>query len=154
MGDDFDKWNLQKKNINNEPANMFFRRREIWWCRMGLNIGYEQNGKGEFFRRPVLIIKKLSKHTFLGVPVTTKNKEGFMYKKFVLSWGDWRVLNLGQMRVFDVRRITKRLDTLNIEEFFEIVKAVQNFIEPLSSSDMGISPDQALPEYPPEANTA
>ncbi len=155
MDKDFDRWNVQKKNIHNESPNIFFRRREIWWCRMGLNIGYEQDGKGEAFRRPVLIIRKLSRYTFLGIPVTTQPKEGFMYKRFLLSSGDWRVINMGQMRTFDARRITARLDTLEPKEFFEIIKAVQNFIQPLLpiGSESVEDKDQALPENPLEANT-
>ena len=37
---------------------------------IGKNIGYETLGKQELFLRPVLVYKKLSKSTFVGIPLT------------------------------------------------------------------------------------
>ena len=46
---------------------------------MGQNIGFEQNGKGKEFIRPVLIYKKLTKDMFIGIPLTTTNREGSFF---------------------------------------------------------------------------
>jgi hypothetical protein len=41
---DFDSWNEIKKKTESEKPR-FYKVREIWWCRFGLNIGTEQDGK-------------------------------------------------------------------------------------------------------------
>ena len=35
------------------------------------NIGFEQSGKGDEFLRPVLILKRLTKEMFFGIPLST-----------------------------------------------------------------------------------
>ena len=62
MEKDFDKWNTEKKLIDQRIINKdkFFYPREVWWCSAGLNIGVESNGKNKNFERPMLIIKKFN----------------------------------------------------------------------------------------------
>ena len=57
MKKDFDKWNERKKALN-DRERILFNPREIWWCSFGVNIGSEQDGSGDNFERPVIIIKK------------------------------------------------------------------------------------------------
>jgi len=47
MEKDFDRWNEIKKATDaaEEAARLYFREGEIWWVRLGRNIGYEANGK-------------------------------------------------------------------------------------------------------------
>lgn len=75
----FDQWNSQKKNIDKEQNKKTFHEREIWFIKIGENIGFEQNGKGDKFLRPVIIYKKFSKFVFLGIPLTRVNKDGKFY---------------------------------------------------------------------------
>ena len=44
MKKDFDSWNEKKKILNNNDVS-FYHEREVWWCSLGVNVGYEQNGK-------------------------------------------------------------------------------------------------------------
>ena len=71
MNKDFDNWGVVKKRLNCIRNLRTFNEREIWWCSVGLNIGYEIYGKNELFNRPVLIIKKFSSSIFLGLPLTS-----------------------------------------------------------------------------------
>ena len=71
MQKDFDTWNLQKKQINNKHRRITFHEREIWWCSLGLNIGFEQDGKNYLYERPVLVIRKFNKHTLWILPLTS-----------------------------------------------------------------------------------
>ena len=57
-----------------KPKKLYFKRREMWWANIGLNIGFEVKGKGENFARPVLILKELSPDTCLIIPLTTSSK--------------------------------------------------------------------------------
>ena len=54
MQKDFDRWNKIKKATDaaDEAARLYFRDREVWWVRLGHNIGYEANGKSREFTRP------------------------------------------------------------------------------------------------------
>ena len=71
MQKDFDSWNDFKKKIEEKMSAPTFKQQEVLWCSIGLNIGHEENGKNEFFNRPVLVVRKFSKHIFLGVPLST-----------------------------------------------------------------------------------
>lgn len=59
MEKNFDKWNGEKKRVNIRDENTLFHEREVWWCSLGVNIGFEQDGKNDIFERPVLIIRNI-----------------------------------------------------------------------------------------------
>ena len=80
---DFDGWNIQKKDIENRIP-IYVSERDIWFCSMGINIGSEQDGKHELFERPVLVIKKVSLNTFIGLPLTSNKKKGSWYVEMLL----------------------------------------------------------------------
>ena len=56
MNKDFDKWNTEKKQTNAEQPRLYTVR-EVWWCRLGGNVGSEQDGSGRAFLRPVVIVR-------------------------------------------------------------------------------------------------
>ena len=58
------KWCEAKILLSERPSNILFKEGEIWWCRIGMNIGHETYGKGASFSRPVLIFKKFSNDFF------------------------------------------------------------------------------------------
>lgn len=47
---DFDKWNKSKKEIDSNNNYLpLYHERQIRWCRLGINIGSEQDGTGYEF---------------------------------------------------------------------------------------------------------
>ncbi len=64
-GELFESWNMQKRNIDAKERKLLFREGDVWWCSIGKNIGAEQDGKNEFFERPILIYKKFNQDQFL-----------------------------------------------------------------------------------------
>lgn len=43
---DFDSWNQKKKIVNNkEHLSPLFKERDIWWLSIGINVGFEEDGK-------------------------------------------------------------------------------------------------------------
>jgi hypothetical protein len=49
---DFAAWHLHKVLLQDEPGRIFhFYEGEVWWCAMGLNLGFEEDGKGVQFAR-------------------------------------------------------------------------------------------------------
>ena len=76
MEKDFDKWNSIKKDLDKRDKKFFFKDGEIWWMSVGLYVAKESCGKGIIFKRPVLVLKKLSSDTFIGLPLSSKEKIG------------------------------------------------------------------------------
>ena len=76
MEKDFDRWNKLKKAINasDESERVYFHEGDIWWARVGVNIGYEIDGKHKQFARPVIVLKKYNQYSFLALPLTTAQK--------------------------------------------------------------------------------
>ena len=101
---DFDSWNIHKKEIDSTDNKKTFHEREIWFIKIGENIGFEQNGKGTEFLRPVIVYKKFSKNVFLGIPLTKTNRAGKFYSEF--EFKDQRSFAiLSQIRLFDSKRL-------------------------------------------------
>ncbi|HBM45364.1 MAG: 2,4-dihydroxyhept-2-ene-1,7-dioic acid aldolase [Parcubacteria group bacterium GW2011_GWF2_38_76] len=67
-------WHVLKSEIENVGQEKKFREREIWWCSLGENIGFEQDGKNEKFERPVLILRKFNCGMFFGIPLTSQKR--------------------------------------------------------------------------------
>ena len=100
---DFDRWHPTKRNLDARTGLPNFKERAIWWCSVGINIGFEIYGKGDVFTRPVLIIRKFDASTFLGAPLTTSQTEGYYRAPYILNGKNEFVL-LNQIRTYDARR--------------------------------------------------
>ena len=127
MQKDFDSWNKRKKEIN-AGGTVFYHQREIRWCSLGINVGFEQDGTSEAFRRPVLIIKGFSRHVCLVVPLTTsiKNNPYHMSVGVIASREAFAILS--QVRLIDTKRLHDRLSILPQVRFDEIRKAIRDLI--------------------------
>lgn len=61
MQKDFDAWNENKKRLHVEGENKLYHKQEVWWCSLGVNVGFEQDGTGIDGQRPVLILKSMGR---------------------------------------------------------------------------------------------
>lgn len=120
--DEFEKWNRQKKIIDAATTRIFYREREIRWCRLGRNIGSEQRGSGQRFERPVLIVRALSRETCIIVPLTTSSK----MSKFRLRLDKESVALLSQIKIVDIKRLTNVIKVVDEKSFRTIKKAIRN----------------------------
>jgi len=116
----FDEWNEVKKSISQEKNVVYFIERDIFWASIGVNIGFEQDGKGDIFSRPVLILKKYSKNIFLGIPLSTKIKEGSFFFSFKLNGKVSNAL-LVQSRSYDSKRLENKIGMISKNDF-ELLK--------------------------------
>jgi mRNA-degrading endonuclease toxin of MazEF toxin-antitoxin module len=121
MTKEFTQWNTQKEHIHTEGVRKFYHVREIWWCSLGVNVGYEQDGSGEEYRRPVLILKGLSQDTCLIIPLTTSTQKHFLRPSIGTVGGKEAHALLSQIRVIDTRRLVRKIEYLDIE-MFEIIR--------------------------------
>jgi len=70
----FDDWNTLKKELQEKQSRIRFKEAEIWWVSIGQNIKSESYGKGENYRRPILVLRKLSADTCICIPLSSQKK--------------------------------------------------------------------------------
>lgn len=127
MKKDFQNWHQRKTAIEHKAEpRVFFHEREVWWCSIGLNIGFEQDGRGERFSRPVLVFKKFNKEVFWALPLSTKIKTGKFYAPVHLGDGMARVAIISQIRLIDAKRLIVKVGSIAENNYAEIQKAVIN----------------------------
>jgi mRNA interferase MazF len=129
MEKDFKDWHKAKKEIHTTFDRHFYHEREVRWCSLGQNIGYEIDGKGIKFARPVLILKGFNKEICLCLPITTKYKQGKYYHELDLKDGLKRHVILSQIRLIDTKRLGKIIGVLDEEQFHKIKKAFISIIQ-------------------------
>ena len=120
MQKDFDTWNINKKRIHNEGQNKFYHTREVWWCSLGMNVGFEEDGTGTEYERPVLILKGFSKNTCLVIPLTTSLKKHPLRIPLGMVDGKYASAILSQMRIIDTKRLIDKIGFIEKQIFEEI----------------------------------
>jgi mRNA interferase MazF len=108
MQKDFDLWATQKKKADALFQRPMFKENEVWWCSLGVNVGDEQDGKGDSFTRPVLVLKKFNRNIFMGIPLSTQLKDNQFYHRILFKGIEQSVL-LSQMRLFDAKRFRDKM---------------------------------------------
>jgi len=116
MSKDFNQWHNLKQNLHNSRKVVVFKERDIIWASIGINIGYEQDGKGEISSRPLLILKKYNRNLFFGIPLSTKVKEGSFFFEFMLNDKPSSAL-LVQGRTYDVKRLENKIGMISKQDF-------------------------------------
>ncbi len=119
----FDKWNEVKKNLHTKKNKIFFKERDIFYIKLGENIGFEQSGKGDVFLRPVVILKKFNNSFFMGVPLTSTIKDGQYYFVFDFKNKKSNAI-LSQIRAFDTKRIKHKIGMINKNDFIKIKEKI------------------------------
>lgn len=125
---DFDRWNIQKKITDSAENKKTFHEKEIWFIKVGENIGFEQNGKGEEFLRPVIVYKKFSKNVFLGIPLTKTTKESKFYGSFDFK-GQKSNAILSQIRLFDSKRLKYKIGKMSVGDFERVKRKLIELIQ-------------------------
>ena len=124
MEKDFLKWHKEKEQINNTKGTALFHEREVWWCRVGVNVGFEMDGRGETFERPVVIVKKFNLDVCLVVPLTARSKKGKYYFSIGKVADRDATAVLSQIRFIDRKRLANKITTLDKEIFNKLVKEI------------------------------
>ena len=127
MEKEFDNWNNFKKTLEWSSNNILFKEGDIWWTSIWVNIWEESCWKWEEFRRPVLVIKKLSKNNCIVVPLSSKIKTWTWFAPYTLHWIKYTAL-LYQIKMLNIKRFTKREAELNSDDFNEIKKRLKQLL--------------------------
>ena len=123
----FKDWIDVKIKTDKEVVSTKIREGEIRWCRIGVNVGYEILGKGDTFKRPVLILKKFSGDVFLGCPLTSKKHDGDWYFNLEHE-GEVRCIILNQARLMDRKRLEEKMYEINEQDLKNAKEAYCNLI--------------------------
>ena len=84
---------------------------------MGNNIGFEQNGKGKEFVRPVIVYKKLTKDMFIGIPLTTTQREGSFFFNFKFLSHKISTAILIQSRLYSTKRLLNKIGVIDKSDY-------------------------------------
>jgi len=130
MATAFDEWNEVKKKTQNETKIWTIKNREIYWLKVGKNLGFESYGKDKEFLRPVLVFKKFSKDLFIGLPMTSKIKDSKYYFKFIpMNKKKENSLMLSQLRAFSTKRIKSKYGKISVDDYKKVKKEVAKILD-------------------------
>ncbi len=125
MKEIFNNWNELKQKIQEKDSkNIFFKEWDIWWSSLWQNIQTESNWKWENFRRPILVLKKLSSDSFICIPLSTKLKEGTWFYQYNLHWEKYTAL-LYQIKMIHKNRLRIKIWQIDEFDFIEIKKRLK-----------------------------
>lgn len=128
MKKDFQKWHDRKRHIEHERPRVFFHEREIWLCHLGENIGFEQDGRGDQFLRPVIVLKKFNNAVLWGVPLTRTDKKNQYYFTFTFDDKKASVAILSQVRLIDAKRLKYKMGDMNDADFASLKAKIRQLL--------------------------
>jgi len=118
----FQEWIELKEKIHFNNKLPRISEGEVWWCSCGENIGVEINGKSARFTRPVVIMKKLSELSFMGIPLTSQTKTGSWYFGFDFL-NKKQFAAICQARIMSASRLHNKIGRLPEPDLLNIKKA-------------------------------
>jgi mRNA interferase MazF len=129
MAKDFDLWNDDKKRIDKINKIFYFKEREVWWCSLGVNIGYEADGKNQQFVRPILILKTFGNGTCWMLPLTSVKKENpYYYECLIQGAIEKSYIVLSQIKLISNKRIIKKMGMISREDFQKVKKEITRIL--------------------------
>lgn len=127
---EFIAWNDLKQNLDLKEFKQttFPDTREVWMCNLGRNIGREQNGRGDSFSRPVLILKKFNNQMYWVVPLSSKQKMLSFYYNFLDPYKKKVSAIIAQLRLVSIKRMQRKMYTMDNAAFRDARKLAREMI--------------------------
>jgi len=119
---------LKSEIADLKQKQILFQEKEVWWVHVGMNIGHEIYGKGNAFTRPVIILKKINSYSFIGIPLTSKERKGSWYFAIVIK-GVPNTAILSQIRIFALERLQRRICSVRSNHFDLLKQKLKDFLE-------------------------
>jgi mRNA interferase MazF len=147
MEKDFDTWNTQKKDLDGgTPIPFYFKEGDVWWASTGINVGFEENGKGTYFRRPVLIIRKFNQNLTYTVPLTSKIGLRPYHIPCLVSDGIERQAIVSQCKSMSSKRFSNKISSVGKMEMEKIKNAVKESLSGIPEISSGADSSATEPE--------
>ncbi len=129
MKKDFKKRHKQKEKVENERPRVFFDEREIRFCYLGENIGFEQDGRGDEFLRPIIVLKKFNNEVLWAVPITRTDKKSKYYFQFLFKKDkEISTAILSQIRLVDARRLKYKIGDVKTNDFATMKSKIRQLL--------------------------
>lgn len=138
MNRDYVGWYRLKADIQKNRQAPDFSERDVWWCSIGANIGFEEDGKNDLFERPVLIIRKFNKELFIGIPLTSVKKGNKFYHSVTVARQVSTVI-LSQQRALSSKRLIRRIGRVGEDDYDAIVKKINDLIKKATPAKARVS---------------
>lgn len=129
MEKDFRDWNSKKSELHAHKRRPQFREREIWFASLGANIGFEEDGKGDAYLRPVVILKKFNNEICWGIPTTKKDRTGRYYFQFSYKKDKATTAILSQLRLVDSKRLMYKLGFISKTDYSKMKERLASFLK-------------------------
>jgi len=134
--DKFNNWNNEKQKLDKlNYDNFYVNTRDIYFTKMWINIGFEENWKKDFLR-PVLVLKKVW-NLFFTVALTSKWKDNhnFYHKFKTAKFNEENKKHenssyciLSQVKVMDKKRFSDKIWYIKNNEFKIIKEKLKEFL--------------------------
>ena len=132
--DKFNQWNEVKKKTEDNKRKLGIKPRDIFWAKIGQNIGSEEYGKNDNFARPVIIVRKLTHDLFIGIPLTSTIKDNDYFHSFEytnksngLTKNSAMIL---QVRTFSIKRLMNKTGVISKENFEVVIEKLKGLFSP------------------------
>ena len=128
MRKDFNGWNEHKKETDSREDVLLYHERDVRWCRLGTNVGFEQDGTGTDYSRPVLILRAFSRSVCLIIPLTTSIKQNPYHVSVGIIGNRPAFAIISQLRLIDTKRLDQKITILDKNIFEDVRKAVKGIL--------------------------
>ena len=125
MEKDFYKWHKKKEQVNAIEKRPFFHEREIWFCHLGVNVGFEQDGNGDDFQRPVVIVRKFNNEICWIIPLSKTKKRNKYYFAFEFDATTTSVALVSQIRLLDTLRLSRKIGEMAEDKFVALINKIK-----------------------------
>lgn len=125
---DFDNWNERKKTIHALAINPPYHPGEVWWCHLGVNIGFEEDGTGENSERPVVIVKRFNPSLCWVIPLSTSVKSNPYYVSVGSVDSKPASAIISQMRPVDTKRMINLIGLMDKGVFYKLKQAAKGLL--------------------------
>lgn len=122
---DFEGRNIEKQWLETLHTQDFYVNSwEIWYVKLWVNIGFEEDGKREY-RKPVLVVSRIGSLFFVP-PLTSKIKDNKYHYRLLSPYFEISsIAMLSQARVIDKRRFLDKIGWISQEEMIDIQKKLK-----------------------------
>lgn len=93
-----------------------------------MNVGYEQDGTGERFDRPVIVIRGFNECVFFGVALTGRKRIGKYYLPIGRIEDREASVILSQVRLIDTKRLVRKITMLDERTFGKLKERLQRVL--------------------------
>ncbi len=124
----FESWSREKQLTEKRAKIPQFHERDIFWAKLGLNIGREQDGKGRLFTRPVIILKKFNDQSALIAPLSTSRKNNIYYFDLKAELPNDSKVVISQIRFLDAKRLQRKITRCKKNEFKELLSLIREML--------------------------